>query len=157
MTVRKPWTSYEFTSSFSTVASTLVRTMSLGLSSVDAATCFGALNDDILVVHLGLLERLLRRVVEVVEVIVELIGIWKMSVVRSGSDVIEFLEEVEIFDVEGWEEKENGEREREREMNSLAMEGARKATVHGKGENLNSKKVWVSEVRWRDWNIKIKP
>ena len=68
---------------------------------MDAATCFGALNDDILVVHLGLLERLLRRVVEVVEVIVELIGIWKMSVVRSGSDVIEFLEEVEIFDVEG--------------------------------------------------------
>ena len=64
-------------------------------------------NDDVLVVHLGLLERLLRRVVEASEVaevvlvvavvLVELVGIWKMALVRSGGSVIGFLEEAEIF------------------------------------------------------------
>lgn len=62
-------------------------------------------NDDVLIVHLELLECLLWRVVEadevskviliILDVLVERVGIWKMVVVRSGG-VIRFLKEAEI-------------------------------------------------------------
>jgi len=63
-------------------------------------------NDDVLVVDFGLLECLLgggvkagevAKVVFVVVIVVEVVGIWEVGAVRRGGDVIGFLEEAEIF------------------------------------------------------------
>jgi len=99
-------------------------------------------NDDVLVVDRGLLERLLgggveagevAKVIVVVFIVVEVVGIWEVVAVRSGGDVVRLLEEAEIFIVvvvvlvvfvvvwrrfvgeregEGGEEKKSGERKR---------------------------------------------
>lgn len=45
-------------------------------------------------------------------------------------------------DEEGWEEKESGEREREREMNRLTRKEVTKVMKFSRGENLNSKTVF---------------
>lgn len=103
-------------------------------------------NDDVFVIHLGLLVLLLRvrveagEVVEVFSVVfvaAELVGIWvvAVAVVRSGGVVIGFLEEAEIFIVvadvvvlggflaeserEGGEEEESGEGEQNDESRTV--------------------------------------